>query len=266
MAKRFTETNKWDDEWFLGLTPIQKLVFQFLTDRCDNAGFMEVNPRFNSFRIGISESEYLGAIEGLIRGLIRSRDGKRIWIRKFLFHQKNLPLNLKNNAHKQIVSILQKTSTEFDYDFKDLGAIEGLISPIGIGIGIDKGNGKEGGVGETEATGSPIFLLEGNPIHLNPSVWMQKNKGIFLDQCRMKFPFDQKEWYQVYQDFDTKAIGEGKYATEAHLSNAFRKSCEQFQKDKEYGKNQPKNSGHHRFQSIGTGAAKDFTDGHKLGT
>ena len=146
MAKRFSETDKWKDRWFVDLSPVEKLVFNFLCDYCDNAGFFEANPKIHAPLIGISADEYLGAIKGLGRGLLGAKNGETYWIKNFLFHQKNLPLNPNNNAHKQIIGILVAQAPHFDIDFEaQLGAYEGLISPIGRGIG----KGKEGGMGET---------------------------------------------------------------------------------------------------------------------
>lgn len=142
MSKRFSETDKWKDEWFSQLKPIEKLIYLFILDNCDNAGFFSLNQRINSFLLGITESEYLGAINGLNRVLIKSKDNNKYWVKKFLFHQKNLPLNHENNSHKQIISLINSNCENFDYDFTYLGANEGLISPIGKGIGNDKGKGK----------------------------------------------------------------------------------------------------------------------------
>ncbi len=147
MPKRFTDTEKWKDEWFMSLSKEGKLTFLFLIDNCDNAGFFETNRRVNSFLIGISETEYLGAIEGLKRGLITSKDGNKHFIKKFLFHQKNTPLNLENNAHKQIIGLIRSNLELFDFDFNKLGACEGLFSPIGKGKGNSKGLGTDKGNG-----------------------------------------------------------------------------------------------------------------------
>ncbi len=38
MSKRFTDTEKWKDEWFVELTQEQKLVWNYLCDTCSNAG------------------------------------------------------------------------------------------------------------------------------------------------------------------------------------------------------------------------------------
>jgi hypothetical protein len=138
---RFTETNKWVDPWFRKLKAGKKLVFLYLIDNCDNAGFYELDIEMMSFQIGITESDISGAIEGLKRGLIIN--GNWLWIKNFLQHQKNWPLNSDNNAHKQIINILNSKSDMFKYskEFKEiLGAIKGLKSPIGKGRG--KGRGK----------------------------------------------------------------------------------------------------------------------------
>jgi len=154
IMKRFSETDKWKDEWFSSLNPIEKLVFLFLIDSCDNAGFFELNQRLNSFLIGISEAEYLGAIKGLNRGLLGAKDGKVFWIKKFLFHQKNLPLNAENNAHKQIILILSQKKDLFSSDILQyLGADKGLFSPIGKG----KGKGKVDNAGEIKKMKPPTL-------------------------------------------------------------------------------------------------------------
>ncbi len=43
MATRFTETNKWKDKWFRSLDPLEKVLFIYLIDNCDNAGFIEID-------------------------------------------------------------------------------------------------------------------------------------------------------------------------------------------------------------------------------
>jgi hypothetical protein len=43
MAKRFTDTDKWKDEWYTELTSDYKIIWQYLLDTCDNAGIYKRN-------------------------------------------------------------------------------------------------------------------------------------------------------------------------------------------------------------------------------
>src|SRR3990167_2097926 len=43
MRRRFTDIEKWDDEWFLDLSNDHKVIFQFLCDKCSLAGRWKKN-------------------------------------------------------------------------------------------------------------------------------------------------------------------------------------------------------------------------------
>lgn len=43
MAKRFTDTEKWEDEWFTDLSNDYKIIWFYLLDTCDNAGIWKKN-------------------------------------------------------------------------------------------------------------------------------------------------------------------------------------------------------------------------------
>lgn len=148
---RFTAPEKWNDEWFSNLNPMEKLVFLYLVDKCDNAGFFEINKRIDAFLIGFTEDDFLVNLRAIKKTYIASTDGRKIWLKNFLFYQKNLPLNPDNNAHKQIIGFIRSNLNIFNYDFNYLGANEGLFSPIGKSNIKGKGNSKveEGGMGET---------------------------------------------------------------------------------------------------------------------
>jgi hypothetical protein len=145
MAYRFTNTDKWSDAWFSELKPIEKLLFNYLCDNCDIAGFVEVTIKKWSYDIGSDSRSIEGALKGLQRGLTYSVLGDCIFINNFLKHQKNLPLNENNKAHKGILRRFELYSHKFDIQDVDefiQGASKGLSSPIGIG------NGKGSGIGE----------------------------------------------------------------------------------------------------------------------
>lgn len=145
--KRFTETDKWSDPWFQSLSYGTKLVFMYFLDKCNNAGFYEENINEACFHLGITQDQYKGALKGLGRG-IKGASGW-YWIKNFLKHQKNLPLNAENPAHKQIIFLISEQVPRFsdETEFKEfIAPMKGLLSPIGKGIG--KGN-KERSVRKT---------------------------------------------------------------------------------------------------------------------
>ena len=52
MAKRFTDSAKWDDPWFSELPSKYKLFYLYLLDECDHAGIWKVNFRKAIFMVG----------------------------------------------------------------------------------------------------------------------------------------------------------------------------------------------------------------------
>lgn len=152
MAKRLHESDKWDDKWFRPLKPNEKLVFLFLIDKCDLAGFYEVDLEDMRFRTGLPKNAIELALQGLNRGILGADNKEWIWVKNFVKQQKNLPLNPANNAHKHIIQKFKeqyerfKDLSEFKEFYKrELGAGEGLIRPIdkGIGTGISIGKNDE---------------------------------------------------------------------------------------------------------------------------
>lgn len=138
MAKRFTDTEKWKDPWFRKLSAEAKVLFNYFCDDCDLAGFLQQDDDAFCFLTGIPKEK----IEGLYQELSKSvavKDGW-IWVKNFLRHQKNLPLNPQNNAHKHIIGILNIQVTRFGFGILEekIGALKGLLSPLGIGNGKDK--------------------------------------------------------------------------------------------------------------------------------
>ena len=151
MAIKFTNTKKWDDVWFSELTMESKVMFVYLCDMCDIAGFLEINERLIRFQTGIEDVR--GAVKSLSKSVIY-RD-RYIWIMKYIKHQKNLPLNPDNNAHKGIISSMSDRIQSFPEIFDVLperdaltlkeslkirgyvAPSEGLISPTGKGKGND---------------------------------------------------------------------------------------------------------------------------------
>lgn len=143
--KRFTETAKWDDPWFRSLSGPAKLVFLYIIDRCNNAGFWEMDEESITYHTKLESKHVEGALKALTRG-IKAASGW-VWVRRFLRHQKNEPLNPANPAHKQIIALISDQLERFSGvpEFEEfLAPLKGLFSPIGKGIGKGKKGSAEG--------------------------------------------------------------------------------------------------------------------------
>ena len=158
MAYRFTTTEKWTDSWFSQLTPLQMLLFIYICDNCDIAGFINVNIKRWASDLNSTHDNILGALKGLSRGLIYSTNKEVLFVKNFLKHQKNYPLNPNNNAHLGILKRVEDQKSQFAVDslesllsLESLGAGEGLPSPYG------KGNGKGSGKGNGKGSGKDKY-------------------------------------------------------------------------------------------------------------
>jgi len=135
---RFTDEKKWSDKWFRSLKPCHKIVWIYICDSCDIAGFYEVDIESIAFHTKLTEDESKGAIEGLSRGYLGAQG--HIWIKNFLKHQNNHILNPLNNCHKGIIKRIQMNLSLFPTIPEILGANEGLFSPTSKSKGNSKGN------------------------------------------------------------------------------------------------------------------------------
>ena len=57
MAKRLTDTTKWNDSWFTDLPIDMKLVWIYILDTCDHAGVYKVNLKLLKFQTGTERTD-----------------------------------------------------------------------------------------------------------------------------------------------------------------------------------------------------------------
>ena len=65
MAKRFTDTDKWKDEWYTDLPNDYKIIWQYLLDTCDNAGIYKRNIKLLNImcNTNVSDTDVLNAFK-----------------------------------------------------------------------------------------------------------------------------------------------------------------------------------------------------------
>ncbi len=112
MAKRFTDNNKWEDDWFASLPPKHKLFWFYICDRCDHAGVWKISAHVASALIGepIDLDEAAKAFEGRIE----IHEGFW-WIKKFCDFQYGR-LNPENKTHKSVLKIIDFQGLVLDYN------------------------------------------------------------------------------------------------------------------------------------------------------
>lgn len=107
MAKRFTDTEKWKDPWFRKLSPNSKVLWFFLTENCDQAGFWKKDYELASFFCGyeITEDHLLKAFN---QEKIRIKDHKtHVELCDFVsFQYGNLSPDCR--PHRPILDLLSK--------------------------------------------------------------------------------------------------------------------------------------------------------------
>lgn len=159
MAKRFTDSAKWERPWFSELGVKEKLTWMYLLDRCDHRGVWFGNFRLMSYELGfkVTRDDLMNWFGDKIQPL-----QDKFFIRSFVDFQYG-ELNPNNNAHKTVIKLLE-----------NLGASEELKSPSEGAQ--DKDKDKEnikGGVGEK---------LDYESLYKIYPLKRGKQKGI--DKCR----------------------------------------------------------------------------------
>ena len=157
MASKFTASEKWNDPWFRRLMPDEKLLFMYLCDICDCAGFIERDDYRFSFETRIPEEKIAPILQGFVNPSERVANifmsGRWIWLKNHIKHQRNLPINPTVNCHKGIITRLLEHGdipevSSFIIE-NNINPSERVLEPLGKGEGKGKGKGK-GKEGECE--------------------------------------------------------------------------------------------------------------------
>ena len=167
MAKRLTDTEIWDKEWFMSLNPKLKCFVKFVIDKCDLAGVWSPNYNLASIYITekVTEAELLLIDNG---NQFQKLPNGKIFCRGFIDFQNG---QLKDNSpiHKKILSILNSHCI-------------GYIYPMDRAIVIVKEEvGVKGGTGEKQ---TPRF--ENEKELKNSFTWLEfncRNARIDLNKC-----------------------------------------------------------------------------------
>lgn len=159
MAKRFTDTCKWDKGSFMSLSAKMKLAWNYLCDMCDHAGVWDVNIKLMSFQIGENYT-----LEELLAGLgerVKPISPSKILLTEFVEFQYG-NLNPANRVHQSILQRLQ-----------NIAPSKPLVSPLEGAKEEDKekDSSLEGGMGETKPLRDRKFHLNTENLERANEAW-----------------------------------------------------------------------------------------------
>lgn len=115
MAKRFTDTEKWNEDWFLDLPTNHKLFWIYICDNCNHAGIFKPNKRMFELLIGekINSDNFIKDLNSDKDRIIVLPNG-RWYLTGFIKFQYGETLNPNNRVHNSILNLLQQNDITFN--------------------------------------------------------------------------------------------------------------------------------------------------------
>jgi len=111
--KRLVETDRWKDSWFIELHPNAKLLLSYLYDNCDDGGFIDLNYSLWSTQLNMQKDFIVTSLKAL-QSVLLSDTKKKLFIKDFLLHQKNLPLTKGVEKDDWIITKLKNNLSKFN--------------------------------------------------------------------------------------------------------------------------------------------------------
>lgn len=118
--KRFTDTNIWDEDWFITMPPAYRLLWIWIKDKCDHSGIWKPNLKtFENLNgtVDLEKAvEYFNTLDKV--RIIKLTNGK-FFLPGFFVFQYGATLNLNNNVHASALKILNSNGLS-ELDFRGL--------------------------------------------------------------------------------------------------------------------------------------------------
>lgn len=210
MAKRFTDTGIWDEDWFLDLGTEEKLFWFYLKDACDHAGLWRVNRKRFDYIVGkkFKLEEFLQSANSDKTRIIVF--GDRWYVTSFIKFQYGQFLNPANRVHESII----KQLSLYVSDSKDLEVILTSFRPqIEVKVGVkdkDKDKDKEKnvlgkeGLGENPKPEPPKTPKE--PVTIHPfQKWIKENCPR-VSKLPKQLTFDEAK--KLVEEYDKELLKE----------------------------------------------------------
>jgi len=121
MAKRFTDTMKWNEDWYLDLSLHHKLFWIYICDNCDHAGIFKPNKRMFEILIGQTiDIKLFLKVVNLGKSRIETLGNGRWYLTGFIEFQYGAFLNPNSKVHKSILKVLNNNDINHSQYDKEL--------------------------------------------------------------------------------------------------------------------------------------------------
>lgn len=120
MAKRFTDTEIWEQDWFIDLPNKYKLLWNYIKDKCDNVGIWRPNKSILQKIVGepINLDEFLSFVN-LEKERLKVLPSGRWWIKDFFVFQYGNRFSPESNVHKGALKALVQNGIHIREIFQD---------------------------------------------------------------------------------------------------------------------------------------------------
>jgi hypothetical protein len=113
MNDRYSIVGRWEDVWYMDLSPHAKLLFDYICDRCDESGTIEVNYILWELHTKLKKEEIKTSLLELQKQLISDKKQK-LWVKGHLFWQRKLPLIEGDAESDWIITKLKSNLPKFN--------------------------------------------------------------------------------------------------------------------------------------------------------
>jgi len=139
MSKRYSDTEIWNEDWFIALSPAHMLFWKYVTDKCDHAGVFKVNTTMFKKLTGmdVDTTAFLQAVNSIPKtsGEPRIQELKNgYWyLTGFVSFHYGLKPNINNRVHRSVIDILLQYGIEdsiWTQVDPNLNSSRGQLDPI----------------------------------------------------------------------------------------------------------------------------------------
>lgn len=109
--KIFTDTTKWDDIWFRGLSPELKLIYLYVCDRCDHAGIWEFDRELLVLHTKVDPTDENAWLDMFYPKIALLPNGKW-WIKNYIQFQYPKGINRRTNFFDPVYKSLEKNQID----------------------------------------------------------------------------------------------------------------------------------------------------------